>query len=96
VADEDPGVGARQAVGDRTGPVGRAVVDDEERRAGGRRENGRGDRREILGLVVGGQDDPGAGPDGLKGGGHRRASVSRVAYRTETVAYVALMPPDVS
>ena len=53
----------------RAGPVGRAVVDDEERGGRERREDRRRDRLQVLGLVVRRQDDP--GPRAV-GRGHRR------------------------
>ena len=55
---------AGEAVGDAAGPVGRVVVDDEDAmrlRRGALEHDQRGahDRLEVLGLVVGGEDEPG-------------------------------------
>ena len=60
MADPDPRVGGGQRVGQPSGAVGRAVVDDEQRRGRQRREDGGRDRPDVLGLVVGRQDDPDA------------------------------------
>ena len=63
VPDPDPGVDAGQIVGDAAGAVGRAVVDDEQRRAGQRLEDRGRDARDVLGLVVRREHHPGAGPE---------------------------------
>ncbi len=65
VADADPRIGGRQIVGQPAGPVGRPVVDHEEGRSRELLEDRRGDRPEVLRLVVGRQDDPGPGPHRL-------------------------------
>ena len=57
-----------QLVGDPPGAVGRAVIDDEDRRGGQRLEDRGGDGADVLRLVVGRDDDP----DGGGGGGHGR------------------------
>ena len=58
--DPDPWVGGGQRVGQPSGAIGRLVVDDEQRRVRQRREDGGRDRLDVLGLVVGRQDDPDA------------------------------------
>ena len=73
-----------EAVGDRPGPVRRAVVDDEDPeavgRGGGEHGAGRGDDAlEVLGLVVGGQDEPW----GTGHRGPRRLAVADAARSTE-------------
>jgi hypothetical protein len=68
VVDVDPRVVRREAVGQVAGPIGRAVVDDEQRGPGEGVEDGGRDRLEVLALVVGREDDPGAGADGVRGG----------------------------
>jgi hypothetical protein len=69
VEDVDVLVPRRQSVGDRAGPVGRAVVDDQH--LGVRRQlraGGLDQRLHVLGLVVGRQHQPGGARGGL---GHR-------------------------
>ena len=49
----------REAVGDLAGAVGRVVVDDQDPPRGGQLlEHGADDPLEVLGLVVGREDDP--------------------------------------
>ena len=68
MTDPDPRIRGGQLVGDPAGAVGRAVVDDEDRRGGQRLEDRGGDRADVLGLVVGREDDP----DGGRGSAHGR------------------------
>ena len=56
--DADPRVVRAELLGQRAGPVGRAVVDDEQRRAGQALEDRGRDPGQVLRLVVGRQDDP--------------------------------------
>ncbi len=62
-----------QPIGDRPGPVGRSVVDDEDakalRRGAAQHVERRGDDAlEVLGFVEGGEDEPGrAGHEGRVG-----------------------------
>ena len=53
-------IGRREPVREVAGAVGRAVVDDEQHGAGERVEDRRRDARQVVGLVVGRQDHPGA------------------------------------
>ncbi len=69
VANADARIGGRELIGDLAGAVGRAVVDDEKRRRGQHVEHGGRDRSDVLGLVVGRDDDP----DGRREGAHGRA-----------------------
>ena len=70
--DADARIGRREPVREVAGAVGRAVVDDEQHGAGERVEDRRRDPGQVLGLVVGRQDDPGAraqrGLRGVRGG----------------------------
>ena len=60
VEDLDVVARGRQRVGDLAGPVGRAVVDHQHADARAARRSTRvHERLEVLGLVVGGEDDPG-------------------------------------
>jgi len=61
MADVDARIGGRQRVREATGPVGGLVVDHEQGGPGEALEDASCDRAEILGLVVGRQDDPGTG-----------------------------------
>ena len=59
VQDLDPLLGGGNPVGDLPGPVGRVVVDDEDPRVLGQlREDGGDEGLDVLGLVIGGQDQP--------------------------------------
>jgi len=62
--DRDAGVVAGQLVGQIAGPVGRAVVDDEDVGLRHRREDRLDDRADVLALVVGRNEHPDA-----RGGG---------------------------
>ena len=63
VEDADARVGLGQLVGQAAGAVRRVVVDDEQRRARQGAEDRFGDRADVLGFVIGGEDDPGAEPE---------------------------------
>ena len=58
MADADAWIRRREPVGDYAGAIGRAVVDDEQRRPGERVEDRRADPDEVVGLVVRRQDNP--------------------------------------
>ncbi len=83
----DPFVLGSEAVGDLAGAVGRAVVDDEHAKALGRglrqnRPGGSNDGLNILGLVVGGKDQPGVLGRGIgRGIGHASAYPRAVDLR---------------
>ena len=92
----DPVVLCGDALGDLAGPVGRAVVDDEHAKAirSGSREHlagGGDDRLDILGLVVGGEYQP-----GLAGHAGRRtlepAAQERAGRSGACVAARAVLP----
>ncbi len=61
VADPDAQIDRRQRVGQVPGPVGRIVVDHEQRRRRQGGQDGRRDRLDVVGFVVRRQDDPDAG-----------------------------------
>jgi hypothetical protein len=52
VPNADPLIGRGETVGDRPGAVRRIVVDDEDASLRERREDGRRDRADIVGLVI--------------------------------------------
>ena len=85
MADPDPGVDGGQAVGDRAGPVRRAVVHDQERRSWQRRQDRHADRAEVLGLVVRREDDPDAYGDRAGAASGRVGSSSRRSSRQSPV-----------
>ena len=60
VADPDARVRRRHLVGQPARAVRRPVVDDEQGRAREGLEDGGGDRADVLGFLVRGEDDPGA------------------------------------
>ena len=74
MSDADAFVGRGQLVGDAAGPVRRTVVDHEQHGAGDRCEDRLGDRPDVVGLVVGRQDDPRPGPRGVLVGHGRQCS----------------------
>ena len=63
VENADARVGLGQLVGQAAGAVRRVVVDDEQRRARQGAEDRVGDRADVFGFVIGGEDDPGAEPE---------------------------------
>ena len=68
MTDTDARIGDGEPVGKVAGAIRRAVVHDEQRGLRQGVEDGGRDRADVVGLVVGGQDDP----DGLGWGGHGR------------------------
>jgi hypothetical protein len=70
MADTDLRVGCRQLVGQAARAIRRVVVDDEQGRTGERGSDRFGDRADVLGLVVGREDDPRAVPEPRVGDGH--------------------------
>ena len=69
-------VGRREPVREVAGPVGRAVVDDQQHGAGERLEDRRRDPGQVVGLVIGRQDHPAARPQRARGLGVARRGVS--------------------
>jgi len=85
VAHAHARVGARELVRDRAGAVGRRVVHHQEVRAHRLREDGLGERGQVLALVQRGHDDEQAFGHGYLSGG--TAGVSKRPNRMATVTF---------
>ena len=94
MADQDPLVGRGQLIGDPTGPIGRRVVDHEQRRPGQGRQDRLRHGPDVVGLVVGRQDDPCPRCGGaLAGHGRQCSGRSRPQWTSTTTVWADQVEP---